>query len=119
MTSLQQCDISVADVSGSSFGLGFESGYLLGATAKKVILLYRLDLERKVSLLITCNTHSNCTLAPYSTVWEVEALSDMDFVSKVAERRSARSPKVNPAIEHRIAAPRCDIRTCSASKLGQ
>jgi hypothetical protein len=73
MAWLQQCDIFVAEVSGSSFGLGCESGYLLGATTKKVILLYRFDHERKVSLLITGNTHPRCTLVPYSTIEEFEA----------------------------------------------
>jgi hypothetical protein len=46
--------------------LGFEAGYLLGATDKKVILLYRRDLEPKLSLLITGNSHANCTVAAYS-----------------------------------------------------
>jgi hypothetical protein len=69
---LELSDIFVAEVSGSSFGLGFETGYLLGATNKKVILLYRRELEKKVSLLITGNTHPNCTLAPYSTIAEAE-----------------------------------------------
>ena len=67
---LDQCDLFIAEVSGSSFGLGFETGYLLGATDKKVVLLYRRDVEKKVSLLITGNTHENCTLVPYSTVDE-------------------------------------------------
>lgn len=69
---LQQCDLFIAEVSGSSFGLGFETGYLLGATDKKVVLLYRRDLETRVSLLITGNTRANCTLVPYSSVEEVE-----------------------------------------------
>src|SRR5229473_3145022 len=56
MAWLQECDVFIAEVSGSSFGLGFETGYLLGATAKKVMLLYRLDLAKKISLLITGNT---------------------------------------------------------------
>jgi hypothetical protein len=72
MAWLQQCDLFIAEVSGSSFGLGFETGYLLGATSKKVILLYRREMEHKVSLLITGNTHPNCTLVPYFTVGEVE-----------------------------------------------
>jgi hypothetical protein len=38
MTWLKQCDLFVAEVSGSSFGLGFETGYLVGDTEKKVIL---------------------------------------------------------------------------------
>jgi hypothetical protein len=50
----------VAEISGSSFGLGFETGYLLGATAKKVALFYRRDVERKISLMITGITHPNC-----------------------------------------------------------
>jgi hypothetical protein len=74
MAWLELCDIFIAEVSGSSFGLGFEAGYLLGATNKKVILLYRRDVEKKVSLLISGNTHSNCTLAPYATIAEAEEL---------------------------------------------
>jgi 2'-deoxynucleoside 5'-phosphate N-hydrolase len=35
---LAECDFFIAEVSGSSFGLGFETGYLLGATTKKTIL---------------------------------------------------------------------------------
>jgi nucleoside 2-deoxyribosyltransferase len=69
---LEQCDLFMAEVSGSSFGLGFETGYLLGATAKKVILLYRRDAEKKISLMITGNTHPNCRLVPYSHLGEVE-----------------------------------------------
>ena len=73
MAWLDQCDLFIAEVSGSSFGLGFEAGYLLGATTKNVVLLYRRELEKRVSLLITGNTHANCTLVPYGTVDEVEA----------------------------------------------
>ena len=72
MVWLQECEFFVAEVSGSSFGLGFETGYLLGATNKRVILLYRRELESKVSLLITGNTHANCTLVPYTAIEEVE-----------------------------------------------
>jgi 2'-deoxynucleoside 5'-phosphate N-hydrolase len=71
MAWLEQCDLFLAEVSGSSFGLGFEAGYLLGATTKRVVLFYRLDLEKKISLLITGNAHSNCTLVPYSSTEEV------------------------------------------------
>ena len=74
MAWLEQCDLFIAEVSGSSFGLGFETGYLLGATKKRVILLYRRELQSRVSLLITGNSHANCTLVPYTTVEEVENL---------------------------------------------
>jgi hypothetical protein len=69
---LEQCDLFMAEVSGSSFGLGFETGYLLGATTKKVVLFYRRDVETKISLLITGITHPNCRLTPYSDLREVE-----------------------------------------------
>src|SRR4029077_14880342 len=72
MAWLEQCDLFIAEVSGSSLGLGFEAGYLLGATNKKVILLYRRELEQKVSLLISGNSHANCTLMSYGSVEEVE-----------------------------------------------
>ncbi len=73
MAWLQEADLFIAEVSGSSFGLGFETGYLLGATAKKVVLLYQRKLEKRISLLITGNTHANCTLVSYTNVGEVEA----------------------------------------------
>jgi nucleoside 2-deoxyribosyltransferase len=72
MAWLDQCELFIAEVSGSSFGLGFETGYLLGATNKRVILLYRREVEQRVSLLISGNAHPNCTLAPYATFEEVE-----------------------------------------------
>ena len=71
---LAQCDIFIAEVSGSAFGLGFETGYLLGATPKKTILFYERAVERKISLLIVGNTHPNCILAPYSRLDELEEL---------------------------------------------
>ena len=69
---LEECDLFMAEVSGSSFGLGFETGYVLGATTKRVVLFYRRDLEGKLSLLITGLTHPNCRLVPYSDSDEVE-----------------------------------------------
>jgi len=68
---LDKCDMFIAEVSGSSFGLGFETGYLLGATTKKVVLFYRREVESKISLLITGITHPNCRLVPYSDLNEV------------------------------------------------
>ena len=59
---LAECDMFVAEVSGSSFGLGFETGYLLEATAKKTILFYERAAEHRISLLIVGNTHPNCCL---------------------------------------------------------
>ncbi len=69
---LQQCDLLIAEVSGSSFGIGFETGYLLGSSQKRALLFYRREVEKSISLLITGNSHPNCTLVPYSSAEEVE-----------------------------------------------
>jgi len=69
---LEQCDLFMAEVSGSSFGVGFETGYLLGATKKKVVLFFRRDAEKTISRIITGVAHPNCTVVPYSQVEEVE-----------------------------------------------
>jgi len=69
---LEQCDLFMAEVSGSSFGLGLETGYLLGANTKKVVLFYRRNVETKISLLITGISHPNCRLTPYSDLDEIE-----------------------------------------------
>lgn len=71
---LAECDIFMAEVSGSSFGLGFETGYLLGGTLKKTILFYDRAVERKISLLIVGNTHTNCVLVPYAGLDGLEEL---------------------------------------------
>jgi nucleoside 2-deoxyribosyltransferase len=88
MAWLQECDLFIAEVSGSSFGLGFETGYLLGATGKKVMLLYRRDAEKKISLLITGNAHANCTLGPYSSLAEVEALIAANIPAQAARAKT-------------------------------
>src|SRR5215469_13735520 len=45
---LEQCDVFMAEVSGSSFGVGFETGYLLGASQKKVVLFFQRDVEKTI-----------------------------------------------------------------------
>jgi Nucleoside 2-deoxyribosyltransferase len=42
---LAECDFFIAEVSGSSFGVGFETGYLLGATTKKTILFFERNAQ--------------------------------------------------------------------------
>jgi nucleoside 2-deoxyribosyltransferase len=90
MAWLDRCELFIAEVSGSSFGVGFETGYLLGATNKQVILLYRRELEHRVSLLISGNTHANCTLVPYATVAEVEKF----ITSNLSQARASDPTRV-------------------------
>ena len=74
MNWLLECDLFIAEASGSSFGLGYEAGFLLGSSSRRAVLFYREDAADRISLLITGNTHPNCTLAPYSGFDEIEAV---------------------------------------------
>jgi len=65
---LESCDLLIADASGSSFGVGFEVGYVLGRTdrtSQRVILLYRADRAARISRLIAGNGHPRCTVLMY------------------------------------------------------
>src|SRR5258705_12374123 len=46
MNWLAQCDLFVAEVTGSSVGLGFESSYVVGAITEKIVLLFDPVAER-------------------------------------------------------------------------
>jgi nucleoside 2-deoxyribosyltransferase len=72
MNWLRQCDIFIGEVSGSSFGIGFEAGYLLGGSARQALLFYRREAENRISLLITGNTLPNCTLMAYTEFAQIE-----------------------------------------------
>lgn len=65
---LDAADLLVAEASGSSYGVGFEVGYVLGrsgATGQRVLLLYDSARRPMVSRLIPGNTHPGCTTYPY------------------------------------------------------
>ena len=65
---LEDCDALVADASGSSFGVGFEVGYVLGRsdrTSQRVLLLYRADRQPHISRLISGNAHPRCETIAY------------------------------------------------------
>ena len=65
---LEACDVLIADASGSSFGVGFEVGYVLGRsdrTDQQVVLLYRADRRDQISRLIIGNAHPRCKTLSY------------------------------------------------------
>ena len=65
---LTAADILIAEASGSSYGVGFEVGYVLGradVTGQRVLLLYDAARRGFVSRLISGNAHSHCTTYPY------------------------------------------------------
>ncbi len=65
---LDSCDLLIADASGSSYGVGFEVGYVLGRadrTTQRVVLFYRADRLNQISRLIAGNSHPRCTVLKY------------------------------------------------------
>jgi len=71
---LDDCDVLIAEASGSSFGVGFEVGYVLGRSdrsAQRVLLLYRADRQPHISRLICGNSHARCTTIRYSDASEL------------------------------------------------
>ena len=65
---LDGADLLIAEASGSSFGVGFEVGYVLGRaaqTGQRVLLLYQAARRSQVSRLIAGNAHKSCTTYPY------------------------------------------------------
>jgi nucleoside 2-deoxyribosyltransferase len=76
---LTACDVLVAEASGSSYGVGFEVGYVLGragASGQRVVLLYDTARRDKVSRLITGNGDGACTTFGYGSIDELTAFID-------------------------------------------
>jgi len=76
---LTACDVLVAEASGSSYGVGFEVGFVLGraaTTGQRVVLLYDTARRNKVSRLITGNDDRACTTFGYASVEELTAFID-------------------------------------------
>jgi 2'-deoxynucleoside 5'-phosphate N-hydrolase len=67
---LSDADLLVAEASGSSYGVGFEVGYVLGRsnlTDQRVLLLYDRERRPRVSRLISGNVHPSCTTYAYES----------------------------------------------------
>jgi nucleoside 2-deoxyribosyltransferase len=76
---LTACDVLVAEASGSSYGVGFEVGYVLGraaASGQRVILVYDAARRDHVSRLITGNADAACTTFGYRSIEELNAFID-------------------------------------------
>jgi nucleoside 2-deoxyribosyltransferase len=68
---LSSCDLLVAEASGSSYGVGFEVGYVLGRashTAQRVILVYDRARRAAVSRLIVGNCDAACDTFGYNSI---------------------------------------------------
>jgi nucleoside 2-deoxyribosyltransferase len=79
---LTSCAVLVAEASGSSYGVGFEVGYVLGraqASGQRVVLLYDAARRDKVSRLISGNCDANCTTFAYTSIEELTKFIDEHF----------------------------------------
>jgi nucleoside 2-deoxyribosyltransferase len=79
---LTRCDVLVAEASGSSYGVGFEVGYVTGrapATGQRVVLLYNRARQHAISRLITGNCDPVCTTFGYASIEELVAFIDRAF----------------------------------------
>jgi hypothetical protein len=76
---LTACDVLVAEASGSSYGVGFEVGYVLGrapTSGQRVVLLYDTARRDKISRLITGNDDKACVTFGYGSIDELTAFID-------------------------------------------
>jgi nucleoside 2-deoxyribosyltransferase len=62
---IRGCDVLIAEVSIPSHGVGYEIGFALGE-GKPVLCLYQED--RKVSKMITGNSHPNLEIKSYRSI---------------------------------------------------
>lgn len=79
---LASCDAIVAEASGSSYGVGFEVGFVLGRaqeTGQRAFLLYDHTKAHQISRLIVGNNHPCCVTVPYQSLAVLEAFVDRTF----------------------------------------
>ncbi len=76
---LGACDVIVSEVSGSSFGIGYEIGYILGGTDKKAFILFESNASPKISLMATANTHKNAVICSYDNLGGIRKFIDEHF----------------------------------------
>jgi len=79
---LTRCHVLVAEASGSSYGVGFEVGYVIGRahqTRQRVVLVYNATRRQAVSRLIAGNCDPACTTFAYETLDELVAFIDREL----------------------------------------
>lgn len=71
---LESADLLIAEASGSSYGVGFEVGYVLGRssqTNQRVLLLFDAARRPAISRMIGGAAHPSCTVREYAGVEEL------------------------------------------------
>ena len=70
---LHAADAVLVEASGSSFGIGFETGYALGALRTPLYLLYHCERADRISRMALGLRHERATLVPYGDLDEALA----------------------------------------------
>jgi len=73
---LTGADAGVAEAAGSSYGVGFEVGFVLGRAARtgqRALVLYEASRQGKVSRLISGLEHPAARVLAYRTLDEIDA----------------------------------------------
>jgi len=83
---LRSADFVIVEASGSSFGIGFETGYTLGALEAPLWLLYHRPSAERISRMALGLEHEQATLLPYDSFDEV-----------IVRLRDELSPEGRPA----------------------
>lgn len=76
---LQAADAVLVEASGSSFGIGFETGYTLGALQVPLYLLYHADRADSISRMATGLRHERATVVPYGDLGDALAFLRKTF----------------------------------------
>jgi len=85
---LSGCDVVVAEASGSSYGVGFEVGFVIGRarqTGQRVFLVYNSARRHAVSRLVTGNCDAACTTFAYNTINDLVAFIDRELGPETPE----------------------------------
>ena len=84
---LNAADVVIAEASGSSYGVGFEVGYVLGrsdVTGQRVLLLHDEARRPLISRLIVGADHPRCTTGSYRTADDLLPMV-AGFLARAAE----------------------------------
>jgi hypothetical protein len=82
---LTSCDVLVAEASGSTYGVGFEVGYILGragVSGQRVFVVYDRGRRPAISRLISGNCDAACTTFEYGSLDELTAFIDREFAPR-------------------------------------
>ena len=79
---LTHADVVVAEASGSSYGVGFEVGFVLGRaaqTGQRVLVLYQAARRGQVSRLISGLSDPRASVLAYESLSDIDAFLDANL----------------------------------------